>query len=150
MRIPATAPKISPEGELATLQDYLTHYRRTLLMKCESLNAEQLAVGQPRRRPCRCSVCSGTSPRQSGLARLDPAWRPHAEAVRRGRRRLRRSRRRTVGGRHRICRPSPWAGSHDAVLAEHPDLSVRLGKDAIAVRELLVHRIERRGRGAGG
>ena len=30
----------------------------------------------------------------------------------------------------------------DAALAEHPDLSVRLGKDAIAVRELLVHRIE--------
>jgi uncharacterized damage-inducible protein DinB len=37
----------------------------------------------------------------------------------------------------------------DAVLAEHPDLSVRLGKDGIAVRELLVHRIEEYARHCG-
>ena len=30
----------------------------------------------------------------------------------------------------------------DAMLAEHPNLGERLGKDGIAVRELLVHRIE--------
>src|ERR1700685_3662460 len=34
---------VSPDGELATLQDYLTSYRMTLLMKCEELSAEQLA-----------------------------------------------------------------------------------------------------------
>ena len=34
---------VSPEGELATLQDDLTNYRLTLLMKCEDLSAEQLA-----------------------------------------------------------------------------------------------------------
>jgi uncharacterized damage-inducible protein DinB len=37
----------------------------------------------------------------------------------------------------------------DAVLAGHPDLSVRVGKDAIAVRELLVHRIEEYARHCG-
>ncbi|MEC4018096.1 mycothiol transferase [Streptomyces sp. H27-D2] len=30
----------------------------------------------------------------------------------------------------------------DTALAEHPDLSERLGKDGIAARELMVHRIE--------
>src|SRR5690348_3327581 len=34
---------VSPDGELATLQDYLTNYRMTLRMKCEGLDAEQLA-----------------------------------------------------------------------------------------------------------
>ncbi|MBM6402665.1 DinB family protein [Phycicoccus sp. CSK15P-2] len=33
----------SPEGELATLRQYLTHYRMTLRLKCDGLDAEQLA-----------------------------------------------------------------------------------------------------------
>jgi hypothetical protein len=33
----------SPDGELETLQDYLANYRLTLLMKCEGLDAGQLA-----------------------------------------------------------------------------------------------------------
>jgi len=37
----------------------------------------------------------------------------------------------------------------DAALAEHPDLGTRLGKDGIAVRELLVHRIEEYARHCG-
>ena len=32
-----------PDGELATLQDFVTNYRTTLRMKCEGLDAEQLA-----------------------------------------------------------------------------------------------------------
>ncbi|WP_345201277.1 DinB family protein [Fodinibacter luteus] len=36
-------PAGSPVGELATYRDYLTHYRMTLAMKCEGLDAEQLA-----------------------------------------------------------------------------------------------------------
>lgn len=32
-----------PDGELATYQDYLTSYRFTLLMKCDGLDAAQLA-----------------------------------------------------------------------------------------------------------
>lgn len=33
----------APQGELATLQDFLHNYRLTLRMKCEGLDAEQLA-----------------------------------------------------------------------------------------------------------
>src|ERR1700753_2285242 len=33
----------SPDGELATLEDYLRAYRLTVLMKCDGLTAEQLA-----------------------------------------------------------------------------------------------------------
>ena len=40
---PRDSAGVSPEGELATLQDYLTNYRLTLLMKCDGLGAEQLA-----------------------------------------------------------------------------------------------------------
>jgi hypothetical protein len=37
----------------------------------------------------------------------------------------------------------------DAVLAEHPDLGERLGRDSIPVRELVVHRIEEYARHGG-
>jgi hypothetical protein len=40
---PRDRETVSPEGELPTLQDYLTKYRKTLLMKCEELDAEKLA-----------------------------------------------------------------------------------------------------------
>ena len=34
---------VSPDGELPTLQDFLSNYRLTLRMKCDGLNPEQLA-----------------------------------------------------------------------------------------------------------
>lgn len=34
----------SPDGELATLHDYLASYRMTILMKCEGLDPDQLAA----------------------------------------------------------------------------------------------------------
>jgi hypothetical protein len=40
---PRNSEQVSPDGELATLKDYLRNYRLTLLMKCEDLDAEQLA-----------------------------------------------------------------------------------------------------------
>jgi len=40
---PRNSNGVSPDGELATLQDYLNNYRLTLRMKCEGLDAEQLA-----------------------------------------------------------------------------------------------------------
>src|SRR5487761_33652 len=40
---PRQSEGVSPEGELATLRDYLTRYRMTLGMKCEGLDPEQLA-----------------------------------------------------------------------------------------------------------
>jgi uncharacterized damage-inducible protein DinB len=42
-RDPRNNDGVSPDGELATLQDFLRNYRLTLLMKCEGLDAEQLA-----------------------------------------------------------------------------------------------------------
>ncbi|EWS82211.1 hypothetical protein BF93_11320 [Brachybacterium phenoliresistens] len=40
---PRSSDGPAPEGELATLQEYLRDYRATLLMKCEGLDSEQLA-----------------------------------------------------------------------------------------------------------
>ena len=36
---PRNSDGVSPDGELATLQDYLSDYRLTLRMKCEGLDA---------------------------------------------------------------------------------------------------------------
>jgi len=38
---PRNSDEVSPDGELPTLQDYLTNYRLTLRMKCEGLDGEQ-------------------------------------------------------------------------------------------------------------
>src|SRR5260221_10666359 len=40
---PRTSEGVSPDGELATLRDYLRNYRLTLQMKCEGLDPEKLA-----------------------------------------------------------------------------------------------------------
>lgn len=37
---PRNTDGVSPDGELATLQDYLRDYRLTLQMKCEGLDPE--------------------------------------------------------------------------------------------------------------
>lgn len=37
---PRNKDGVSPDGELATLQDFLKDYRTTLRMKCEGLDAE--------------------------------------------------------------------------------------------------------------
>jgi uncharacterized damage-inducible protein DinB len=43
---PAEDPRVqgNPVGELATIREYLTNYRKTLEMKCEGLSPEQLAT----------------------------------------------------------------------------------------------------------
>ncbi|MFB6894300.1 DinB family protein [Kitasatospora sp. NPDC056327] len=40
---PRTLEGPGPDGELATLRDYIVNYRLTLRLKCEGLDAEQLA-----------------------------------------------------------------------------------------------------------
>jgi uncharacterized damage-inducible protein DinB len=141
---------VSPDGELATLQDYLSHFRLTLLMKCEGLDAEQLA-----RRSVPPSTMSLLGLIRH-LAEAERAWRGWI-----------------VPGEAppKLYGPGDAAfdgaiaekavvdvafadltreqAATDAVLAEQPDLSVRLGKDGIAVRELLVHRIEEYARHCG-
>jgi len=147
---PRNSEAVSPDGELATLQDYLTHYRTTLRMKCEGLDAEQLA---------RRSVPPSTMSLLGLLRHLaeverdwrnwisdgDPLPKLYAEAnadfdgaV---------AEQAEVDAAYSVLAREQTAT--DAGLAEHPDLSGRLGKNGIAVRELMVHRIEEYARHCG-
>lgn len=137
----------SPDGEPATLWDYLANYRLTLLMKCEGLNPEQLArrsvppstmslLGLLRHlaeveRDWRGWILPEPPPKLYGDADFEGAVAEQA----------------VVDAAYADLAREQAAT--DAVLAEHPDLSERLGKDAIAVRELLVHRIEEYARHCG-
>ncbi|MFD6432003.1 DinB family protein [Streptomyces venezuelae] len=139
----------SPDGELPTLLDFLSGYRMTLRMKCEGLDAEQLArrsvppstmslLGLVRHlaeveRDWRNWISEDQVPRLWGPkdadfhgAVADPAVVDEAFAA------LEREQAAT-----------------DAVLAAHPDLGERLGKDRTSVRELMVHRVEEYARHCG-
>jgi len=147
---PRNTAGVSPDGELATLQDYLRDYRLTLLMKCQDLTAEQLArrsvppstmslLGLLRHlaeaeRDWRGWIPPGDPPPKlygAGDADFDGAVADQA----------------VVDAAYADLAREQAAT--DAVLADHPDLGTRLGKDAIAVRELLVHRIEEYARHCG-
>lgn len=141
---------VSPDGELPTLQDYLSDYRLTLLMKCEGLNADQLAhrsvppstmslLGLLRHlaeteRDWRNWITAGDPlPKLygEGDAAFDGAVpeQPVIDAA--------------------YAELAREQAATDALLAEHPDPGERLGKDGIAVRELLVHRIDEYARHCG-
>ena len=150
---PAEDPRntggVSPDGELATLQDYLRDYRLTLLMKCQGLDAEQLArrsvppstmslLGLLRHlaeveRDWRGWILPGDPPSKLYGAGGDFDFADADQAV-------------VDAAYADLAREQ---AATDAVLAEHPDLGERLGKDAIAVREVLVHRIEEYARHCG-
>ena len=126
----------SPDGELATLHAYLTSYRLTLTMKCEGLDVEQLA-----RRSVPPSTMSLLGLLRH-LAEVERDWRswiaPGPPAPR------------LYGdGDEAYADLAREQAATDAALAEHPDLSERLGKDEVAVRDLLVHRIEEYARHCG-
>ena len=147
---PRDSVGVSPDGELATLQDYLTHYRMTLRMKSEGLNAEQLA-----RRAVPPSTMSLLGLLRH-LAEVERDWRnwisdgdqlpklygePDADfdgAV---------AEQAEVDAAYAAL--AREQAETDAALTEHPDLSERLRKDGIAVRELMVHRIEEYARHCG-
>jgi uncharacterized damage-inducible protein DinB len=142
---------VSPDGELATLQDYLSHYRLTLRMKCEGLNAEQLArrsvppstmslLGLLRHlaeveRDWRNWITSG-DPLPKLYGEGDDADFDGADVES------------TVVDAAYADLAREQAAT-DALLAEHPNLGERLGKNGVAVRELLVHRIEEYARHCG-
>jgi uncharacterized damage-inducible protein DinB len=147
---PRNTDGVSPDGELATLHDYLVDYRTTLLMKCDGLDAEQLA-----RRSVPPSTMSLLGLLRH-LAEVERDWRnwittdeplpklygardtdfdgalPEQDLVESAYADLAREQAAT-----------------DALLAEHPDLGERLGPDGIAVRELMVHRVEEYARHCG-
>jgi len=141
---------VSPDGELATLHDYLRHYRMTLSMKCEGLDAEQLA---------RRSVPPSTLSLLGLLRHLAEAerdwrnWISEDEPLPKlyggsdgdfdG----------AVGDQAEVdaayAALAREQAATDAALAEHPDLGERLGSRRIAVRELMVHRVEEYARHCG-
>lgn len=147
---PRDNAEASPEGELATLQAYLTNYRLTLLMKCEGLTAEQLA-----RRSVPPSTMSLLGLLRH-LAEVERDWRgwilpggppPKLYGVRDADFDQAAADQAVVDAAYADLAREQAAT--DAVLAGHPDLSERLGKDAISIRELLVHRIEEYARHCG-
>ncbi|MFF3766355.1 DinB family protein [Streptomyces sp. NPDC001922] len=139
-----------PDGESATLQDFLTNYRMTLRMKCEGLDAGQLArrsvppstmslLGLVRHlaeveRDWRNWISDGDPlPKLYGERDADFIGAVAEQAV--------------VDAAFSDLEREQAAT--DAALAGHPDLGERVGKDGIAVRELLVHRVEEYARHCG-
>lgn len=140
----------SPEGELATLQDFLTGYRMTLRMKCEGLDAEQLA-----RRSVPPSTMSLLGLIRH-LAEVERDWRnwitdddplPKLYGEKDGDFDGAVAEQAEVDAAYRALEREQ--AETDAALAAHPDLGERLGKDDTSVRELMVHRIEEYARHCG-
>lgn len=146
---PRNTDGVSPDGELATLQDYLRTYRFTLLMKCEDLDPEQLALrsvppsamsllGLLRHlaaveRDWRGWVLSQSPSKLYGSGDADFDGAVADQAV-------------VDGAYTDLAREQ---AATDALLAEHPDLGERVGRRGIAIRELHVHRVEEYARHCG-
>ncbi|UUU38227.1 DinB family protein [Streptomyces sp. NBC_00162] len=140
----------SPEGEPATLQDFLAGYRMTLRMKCEGLDAEQLA---------RRSVPPSTMSLLGLLRHLAEVERDWHNWISDGEPLPKLYGRRDADFEEAVGEQAAVDAAYsdlereqaatDAALAEHQDLSERVGKDKIAVRELMVHRIEEYARHCG-
>ncbi len=140
----------SPDGELATLQDFLTNYRMTLRMKCEGLDAEQLA-----RRSVPPSTMSLLGLLRH-LAEVERDWRnwlgdgeplPKLYGERDADFLGAAAEQGLVDAAHADLEREQTAT--DAALAGYADLGERVGRDGIAVRELLVHRIDEYARHCG-
>ncbi|MGW1892466.1 DinB family protein [Streptomyces sp. NPDC002004] len=147
---PRNTDGASPEGEPATLQGFLTDYRLTLRMKCEGLDAEQLA-----RRSVPPSTMSLLGLVRH-LAEVERDWRnwitdgdplPKLYGEKDADFHKAVAEQAVVDAAFSDLEREQAAT--DAALAEHPDLSERVGKDEIAVRELMVHRIEEYARHCG-
>ncbi|MFI1731863.1 DinB family protein [Streptomyces acidicola] len=139
-----------PEGELATLQEYLKDYRTTLRMKCEGLDAEQLA---------RRSVPPSTMSLLGLLRHLAEVERDWHNWITDGDPMPKLYGERDADFDGAVADQAVVDAAYsdlareqaatDAALAKHPDLSERLGKDGISVRELMVHRVEEYARHCG-
>ena len=147
---PRNSEGVSAEGEVATLEDYVTHYRTTLRMKCEGLDAAQLA-----RRSVPPSTMSLLGLLRH-LAEAERAWRnwisdgdPLPKLYGEGDGDFDGALGEQAEVDEAYAALAREQAATDAALAEHPDLSERLGQRAIAVRELMVHRIEEYARHCG-
>ncbi|MBD0708281.1 MULTISPECIES: DinB family protein [unclassified Streptomyces] len=139
-----------PEGEHATLLGFLADYRLTLRMKCEGLNPGQLA-----RRSVPPSPMSLLGLVRH-LAEVERDWRnwiTDGEPLPR----LYGPKDADFHGAvaERTAVDTAFADLEreqkevDVLLAGHPDLGDRVGREGIAVRELMVHRIDEYARHCG-
>ncbi|MFC7217326.1 DinB family protein [Streptomyces polyrhachis] len=138
-----------PEGELATLQDYLANYRMTLLMKCEGLTPEQLAM---RSVPPSTMSLLGLVRHLAEVERDWIGWLGHEPlpklyGVRDGDFDGAVADQAVVDASYADLKREQAA--MDAALAGFQDLGERVGKDRISIRELLVHRVEEYARHCG-
>jgi uncharacterized damage-inducible protein DinB len=147
---PRNSEGVSPDGELATLQDYLRKYRLTLQMKCEGLDPEKLArrsvppstmsllgllrhLAEDERDWRNWILPGGLAPKLYGAGDADFQGAAAEQAQ--------------VDGA--IADLAREQAATDAVMLEHPDLGERVGQRGIAIRELWVHRIEEYARHCG-
>ncbi|WP_415949794.1 DinB family protein [Streptomyces sp. KLOTTS4A1] len=140
----------APEGELATLLEFLDDYRLTLKMKCEGLTPEQLA-----RRSVPPSTMSLLGLLRH-LAEVERDWRnwltqdePLPKLYGPGDGDFDGA----VGSQEVV--DAAYAdlareqAATDEALAAFPDLGQRVGEDQDSVREIMVHRIEEYARHCG-
>jgi uncharacterized damage-inducible protein DinB len=144
---PRNTDGAAPDGELPTLLDYLTSYRHTLRMKCEGLDAEQMA-----RRSVPPSTMSLLGLVRH-LAEVERDWRNWVQPGDPAPKLY------DADFDGAVADPAQVEGAFadlareqaatDAALAGYDDLGTRVGRDALAVREILVHRIEEYARHCG-
>ncbi|WP_377272988.1 DinB family protein [Peterkaempfera sp. SMS 1(5)a] len=147
---PRNSDESSPDGELATLQDFLTGYRMTLRMKCDGLDAEQLA---------RRSVPPSTMSLLGLVRHLAEVERDWRNWISDGDPLPKLYGERDADFDGAVAEPAEVDAAYsalereqaatDAALAEFPDLGERPGKGETSVRELMVHRIEEYARHSG-
>jgi uncharacterized damage-inducible protein DinB len=147
---PRNSEGVSPDGELATLREYLSSYRITLRMKCDGLNAEQLASR---------SVPPSTMSLLGLLRHLAEAERDWRNWINNGESLPKLYGEGGADFNDAVPEQSEVDVAYatlereqaatDTELYSHADLGERPGKDGIAVRELMVHRIEEYARHCG-
>ncbi len=140
----------SPDGELGAIHDCLTNYRLTLRLKCQGLDAEQLA-----RRSVPPSTMSLLGLVRH-LAEVERDWRNWLTEEERLPK-LYGTRDADFDGA--VADPAVVEAAFrdlereqaatDAALAGYPDLGERVGQGGVAIRELLVHRIDEYARHCG-
>jgi uncharacterized damage-inducible protein DinB len=141
---------VSPDGELATLLDYVRNYRLTLLMKCDDLGPGQLARRSVP--PSNMSLLGLVR----HLAEAERQWRnwvmpedPAPALYGAGDAAFDGAVADQALTESAFADLSSEQAATDAVLAGYPDLGERVGQKGIAVRELWVHRVEEYARHCG-
>ena len=148
-----TTERTSPPlrgGERETLRAFLDYHRATLAMKCDGLSTEEL-----RRRSMPPSTLSLLGLVRH-LAEVERDWRnwiteeeplPKLYGPRDADFDGAVAEQAVVDAAHADLEREQAAT--DAALAAHPDLGERVGRDRIAIRELMVHRVEEYARHCG-